>query len=34
MTQMMTLLTPATAHPSQRRRPIKMVDPIVSTHEM
>jgi hypothetical protein len=34
MTQMMALLIAAITQPCQRRRPIRIVDPIVSTHEM
>jgi hypothetical protein len=33
MTHMMTLLTPAKAQPSQHRRPTRMVDATVKTHE-
>jgi len=33
ITQMMTLFTPARAHPSQHRRPTSIVDATVKTHE-
>jgi hypothetical protein len=33
MTHMMTLLMVATIHPSQHRRPTRMVEAMVSTHD-
>ena len=33
ITQMMALLTPAKAHPSQHRRPTRMVDAMVNMQE-
>lgn len=33
MTQIRMLLTPASAHPSQHRRPTRIVDAIVSTQD-
>jgi hypothetical protein len=34
MTQMIALLIAAITQPCQRRFPIRIVDPIVNTHEM